>query len=179
MSGQISSAKLAVPVTENDHVRGQQNSPVTIVEYGDFQCFDCAEVFPIVEALIQRGDPLRMVFRNFPLATAHPFAQVAAEAAEAAGSQGKFWEMHRQLFENQAALDMESLIRYAANIGLDVHVFVTELENHKYADRVRADFVGGAKSGVNGTPTFFINGVRHDGSYDFDALSASIKQVMP
>lgn len=180
MSSQISSAKLVVPVTANDHARGQPNSAVTMVEYGDFQCSNCGDAFPIVEALIkQLGDQLRVVFRNFPLATAHPFAEVAAEASEAAGSQGKFWEMHRQLFEHQEALEMDSLTRYAQNIGLDLSVFDSELANHKYSPRVRADFVGGAKSGVNGTPTFFINGIRHDDSYEFNVLLASIERALP
>jgi protein-disulfide isomerase len=180
MSRQIETAHLAVPVNEQDHVRGPATGAVTLVEYGDFQCPSCGEAFPIVEALIEQlGGRLRLVFRNFPLTTIHPFAEVAAESAEAAGSQGKFWEMHRLLFENQAALETESLARYGASIGLDERVFVSELANHTHFARVRADFLGGAKSGVNGTPTFFINGARHDGSYDLDALLAAIERAMP
>lgn len=180
MSRQTATAHLAVPVNAQDHVRGLTTGTVVMVEYGDFQCPSCGEAFPIVEALIEKlGDQLRLVFRNFPLAAIHPFAEVAAEAAEAAGAQGRFWEMHRLLFEHQAALETESLARYGASIGLDMPVFDGELANHTYSPRVRADFIGGAKSGVNGTPTFFINGVRHDDSYDFDAMLAAIKRAMP
>ncbi len=180
MSRQIDTAHLAVPVNAQDHVRGLMTAAVTLVEYGDFQCPSCGEAFPIVEALIEQlGDHLRLVFRNFPLTTIHPFAEGAAESAEAAGSQGRFWEMHRLLFEHQAALETDSLARYGASIGLDVPVFVSELTNHTYSPRVRSDFMGGVKSGVNGTPTFFINGVRHDDSYDFDALLAAIERAMP
>jgi protein-disulfide isomerase len=180
MSRQTVTAQLAVPVNAHDHVRGRTTGMVTLVEYGDFQCPSCGEAFPIVEALIEQlGDQLRLVFRNFPLTTIHPFAQVAAESAEAADSQGKFWEMHRQLFEHQAALEPDALARYGASIGLDLPVFVRELANHTHFPRVRADFIGGVKSGVNGTPTFFINGARHDESYDFETLLAAIERAMP
>ncbi len=180
MSRQIETAHLAVPVNAQDHVRGSQFAAVTMVEYGDFQCPSCGEAFPIVEALIEQlGDHLRLVFRNFPLTKIHPFAEGAAECAEAAGSQGRFWEMHRLLFEHQTALEPDSLARYGASIGLDAPVFASELTNHTHSARVRADFIGGAKSGVNGTPTFFINGVRHDESYEFDTLLAAIEQAMP
>ena len=124
MSRQTSTAHLAVPVNAQDHVRGLATGTVTLVEYGDFQCPSCGEAFPIVEALIEQlGDRLRLVFRNFPLTTIHPYAEDAAESAEAAGSQGRFWEMHRLLFEHQAALETESLAQYGASIGLDVPVF--------------------------------------------------------
>ncbi len=115
---------------------------------------------------------------SLPLATAHPHAERAAEAAEAAGAQGRFWEMHDVLFENQDALDDEDLVRYAAALGLDESRFVTELAGRAYAGRVREDFMGGVRSGVNGTPAFFINGVRHDGPFDLDSLSAAIKSEM-
>ena len=117
-------------------------------------------------------------FRHFPLATAHPHAQQAAEAAEAAGAQGAFWEMHDTLFENQQALEDEDLVNYAGQLELDLNQFITDLGTHVYAPRVREDFLSGARSGVNGTPTFFINGLRHDGSYDFDALMVAIGKAM-
>jgi protein-disulfide isomerase len=119
--------------------------------------------------------PLRFVCRNFPLATVHPHAEHAAESAEAAGAQGQFWAMHDVLFENQDALDDEDLVRYAAAIGLDESRFITELAGHVHAARVREEFMGGARSGVNGTPTFFINGARLDGSFALDILLAAIE----
>src|SRR5947209_14587104 len=119
---------------------------------------------------------MRFVFRNFPLATAHPHAEHAAEAAEAAGSQGQFWAMHDMLFENQDALDDEDLVRYAAALGLDESQFVTDLAGRAYAARVREDFMGGVRSGVNGTPTFFINGGRHDGPFDLCLAHSVLKR---
>ena len=119
-----------------------------------------------------------MCFRNFPLAEAHPHAEHAAEAAEAAGAQGKFWEMHDLLYENQDALEDEDLVRYAKALRLDVPRFIKEMEEHSYAERVRADFSSGVRSGVNGTPTFFINGARHDGPFDLASLLAAIEEVV-
>jgi protein-disulfide isomerase len=117
---------------------------------------------------------MRLVFRNFPLSTIHPDAQNAAEAAEAAGAQGKFWQMHDYLFEHQSRLDHDSLISYAADIGLDVPRLERDLETHAFAPRVREDFMSGVRSGVNGTPTFFINGLRHDGPWDLESLTGAI-----
>src|SRR5271156_1400397 len=169
-------AKLKPPVGPNDQIQGPAKAPVTLVEYGDYECPYCGEAYSVVKALQKRlGDQMRLVFRHFPLSNAHPHAQHAAEAAEAAGAQGKFWEMHDLLYENQAALEDEDLIGYAANLGLDVARFTRELAEHHYAARVREDFLAGVRSGVNGTPSFFINGVRHDGSYDFDSLLAAIE----
>ena len=149
---------------------------MTLVEYGDYECPSCGQAYPIVKELQRRlGRQLRFVFRNFPLATAHPHAERAAEAAEAAASQGQFWAMHDRLFENQNALDDEHLVQYAVALGLDESRFVSELAGHVHAARVREDFMGGVRSGVNGTPTFFINGVRHDGPFDLGALLAAIE----
>ena len=173
------SAKLTPPVGPDDHVQGSAKAMVTLVEYGDYQCPYCGEAYPIVKALQKRlGDQLRFVFRNFPLAEAHPHAEHAAEAAEAAGAQGKFWEMHDLLYENQDALDDEDLVRYAKALHLDVPRFVKEMEAHAYADRVRADFSSGVRSGVNGTPSFFINGGRHDGPFDLGSLLAAIEEAV-
>jgi protein-disulfide isomerase len=121
---------------------------------------------------------MRFAFRHFPLTTVHEYAEGAAEAAEAAGAQGKFWQMHDTLFENQLALDFDSLIAYAQELGLDAERFATELERHVYAPRVREDFISGIRSGVNGTPTFFINGVRHEGSFDFETMFEAIQARM-
>ncbi len=171
-------AKLKPPVGANDHVQGPAHAPATLVEYGDYECPYCGEAYPVVKALQERlGNQLRFVFRNFPLSEAHPHAEHAAEAAEAAGAQGKFWEMHDMLYENQDALDAEDLVRYAKALRLDVPRFVKELAEHAHAERVREDFRSGVRSGVNGTPTFFINGVRHDGPFDLDSLLAAIEEA--
>lgn len=158
-----------------DHIQGSADAPVTLMEYGDYQCPFCGAAYPIVKQIQQRfGENLRFVFRNFPLAQIHPYAEVAAEAAEAAGAQNKFWEMHDYLYEHQDALALPQLIAGAALLRLDVERFTDDLRQHAYAERVREDFLSGVRAGVNGTPTFFINGVRHDGSWDFGTLSEAI-----
>src|SRR5579862_1438401 len=152
------SAKLKPPVGASDHVQGPAEAPVTLLEYGDYECPYCGEAYLIVKALQNRlGDQVRLVFRNFPLAEAHPHAEHAAEAAEAAAAQGKFWEMHDMLYEHQDALEDADLARYAKALKLDLPRFIKDMENHTYVDRVRSDFTSGVRSGVNGTPTFFIN----------------------
>jgi protein-disulfide isomerase len=123
------------------------------------------------------GDRLRFVFRNFPITTSHPHAQQAAEAAEAAAVQGRFWEMHDHLFENQKRLSDEDLRAYAEELGLDVDAFGTELAEHAHAERVREDFMSGVRSGVNGTPTFYINAARHDDSYEIETLLAALERA--
>jgi protein-disulfide isomerase len=176
MTRRVGDARLVVPVGESDHFRGPETAPVTLVEYGDYECPFCGQADPVVREVLDRlGPQVRFVFRNFPLATAHPHAERAAEAAEAAVSQGQFWAMHDVLFENQDALDDEDLVRYAAAIGLGESRFITELAGHTHAARVREDFMGGVRSGVNGTPTFFVNGVRHDGSFALDTLLTAIE----
>ena len=171
-------AKLKPPVGPHDHVQGPAEAPVTLVEYGDYECPYCGEAYPVVKALQKRlGDQMRFVFRNFPLAQAHPHAEHAAEAAEAAGAQGKFWEMHDLLYENQDALEDEDLVRYARALHLDVPRFVKEMESGAYLERVREDFRSGVRSGVNGTPSFFINGARHDGPFDLGSLLAAIEEA--
>src|SRR3954468_5500905 len=159
-------AQLLVPVTERDHSLGPAGAPVTLVEYGDYECPHCRRAHPKVQRMLQQmGDTVRFVFRHFPLAEAHPHARHAAEMAEAAGAQGKFWEMHGILYENQNALEDEDLLTYAANIGIDVQRAYKELTAGTYTRKVRDDFRGGVRSGVNGTPTFFINGYRFDGDW--------------
>src|SRR5262249_2263541 len=157
---EYSSPHLSLPVGARDHAQGPADAPITLVEYGDYECPYCRRAYSIVKQLQQRlGERLRFVFRNFPLAQIHLHAQQAAEAAEVAGDQGKFWEMHDTLFENQRALGDSHLRAYAEAIGLDGAQFARKLETHTAAGRVRADFLSGVHSGVNGTPTFFINGV--------------------
>ena len=172
-------ATLKPPVGPKDHMQGPPDAPVTLVEYGDYECPYCGEAYPVVKALQERlGDQMCFVFRNFPLAQAHPHAEEAAEAAEAAGAQGKFWEMHDLLYENQDALEPEDLVQYARALKLDPKRFVLEMREHVYAERVREDFHSGVRSGVNGTPTFFINGVRHDGPFDLASLLAAIEEAV-
>jgi protein-disulfide isomerase len=139
---------------------------VTLVEYGDFECPHCGRAHPIVQGIRRyMGEHLRFVYRHFPLVEMHPHAEHAAEAAEAAGAQGRFWEMHDMLFRNQHALEDEDLVLYAARIGVDAQRVARELAAGTYARKVRDDFRGGIRSGVNGTPTFFINGARFDGNW--------------
>jgi formate-nitrite transporter family protein len=162
----VQSARLAVPVSDRDHSLGPAGAPVTLVEYGDFECPYCGRAYPVVEGVRRRmGDNLRFVFRHFPLSEAHPHAQHAAEAAEAAGAQGRFWEMHDVLFHNQRALEDADLLIHAENIGIDAQRVARELAAGTYTKKVRDDFRGGVRSGVNGTPTFFVNGVRYDGNW--------------
>jgi protein-disulfide isomerase len=172
-------SKLTPQVSHRDHIQGAETASVTLVEYGDYECPYCGAAFPIVKAIQKRlGKRLRHVFRHFPLTNAHPHAASAAEAAEAAAAQGKFWEMHDTLYEHQDALEVEDLLEYATELGLDVARFGDDMGEHRHAARVREDFTSGVRSGVNGTPTFFINGVRHDGGYDLATLLASIEEAM-
>jgi protein-disulfide isomerase len=162
----MSNGELTPPVSASDHAAGPDDAPVTLVEYGDYECPYCGMAHPIVKrAQRELGNRLRFVFRNFPLAESHPHARLAAQAAEAAGAQRKFWEMHDMLFEHQDALETEDLVGYAKSLGLDTAQFARDLEAGTYAKRVRDDFRSGVKSGVNGTPTFFVNGNRYDGSW--------------
>ncbi len=162
----MQSAQLVVPVSDRDHSLGPSSAPVTLVEYGDFECPHCRRAHPIIQGLRRyMGERLRFVFRNFPLSEAHPHAEHAAEAAEAAAAQGRFWEMHDMLYHNQDALEDDDLSMYAARIGIDAQRLARELASGTYAKKVRDDFRSGIRSGVNGTPTFFINGSRYDGNW--------------
>lgn len=175
----MSDGRLTPPVTARDHAAGPDDAPpVTLVEYGDYECPYCGMAHPIVKrAQKELGTQLRFVFRNFPLAEAHPHARIAAQAAEAAGAQGRFWQMHDMLFEHQNALEPQDLVGYAKAIGLDITQFERDLETGTYAKRVRDDFRSGVQSGVNGTPTFFVNGERYDGSWaNQEAFISAIRQ---
>lgn len=159
-------ARLAIPVNDADHIAGPADAPATLVEYGDFECPHCGRAEATVLGIRRYfGDNLRFVYRHFPLAEAHPHAELAAEAAESAGAQGKFWPMHDILFPNQDALKSADLIRYAAVVGVNADIVARDLAQHVYRRKVRDDFRGGIRSGVNGTPTFFINGFRYDGPW--------------
>jgi protein-disulfide isomerase len=172
-------AALTLPVSEDrDHIQGSADAAVTLVEYGDYECPYCGAAYPIVKELQSRlGDGLRFVFRNFPITTSHPHAEQAAESAEAAAAQGRFWEMHDVLYENQARLRDPDLRGYAEQLALDVGRFDQELAEHVHAARVREDFMSGVRSGVNGTPTFYVNGARHDDSYDLDTMLAALARA--
>jgi protein-disulfide isomerase len=168
-------SRLSIPVNGNDHMQGNGDAPWTLVEYGDYECPMCGRAYPIVKRSQERlGDRLKFVFRNFPLREIHPYAEHAAETAEFAATDGQFWEMHDLLFENQETLEDEFLFQLAAEIGLSAHKLRGTLAAETYRNRIDADFRGGIRSGVNGTPTFFINGARHDGSYDFETLLEAI-----
>jgi protein-disulfide isomerase len=175
MRAEDESPRLSVPVSSRDHAQGPPDAAATLVEYGDYECPYCGEAYPIVKELQRRvGGRLRFVFRNFPLANAHPHATMAAEAAEVVGAQGKFWEMHDTLYEHQSALTPDDLVRYARGLGVDGATFATELRRPAYAERVREDFSSGVRSGVNGTPTFYVNGIRHNGSYELEELLRAV-----
>jgi protein-disulfide isomerase len=167
---------LTPPVSNADHRAGPDDAPVTLVEYGDYECPYCGSAHPIVLAVRERMGPrLRFVFRHFPLTQVHPHALHAAEAAEAAADQGQFWEMHDTLFEHQGALEDADLIRYAQALGLDAERVERELVSGAHEPRVSEQFRSGVRSGVNGTPTFFINGLRHDDPWDPDTLLAALE----
>jgi protein-disulfide isomerase len=172
----MSHSDLAVPVTAVDHALGAEHSPVTVVEYGDFECPTCKQAAPAVKLVLARfANRIRFVFRHFPVEVAHPHAMHAAQAAEAAGGQHKFWQMHDLLFENQRHLEIANLREYAQRLQLDLPRFVAELDDEIYLQRVREHMEGGVRSHVRGTPTFFINGVIHDVSFGMHALMEGVE----
>jgi protein-disulfide isomerase len=171
------SATLTPPASERDHSQGPAGARLTLVEYGDYQCPFCGAAYPVVKRLQGSFDwELRFIFRNFPLTEAHPFAMVAAEAAEAAALQGKFWEMHDLLFENQAQLEPAAILVWAREVGLDLEKFGTAIRQGEITRRIKEDRRSGIASGVNGTPCFFVNGARFDGPASYEALRAALKK---
>jgi protein-disulfide isomerase len=168
-------SRLTPPVGPNEHIRGNPSAPVTLVEYGDYECPFCGLAHDVaLEVLRRTSDRVRFVFRNFPNAEVHPHALQAAQTAEAAGAQGKFWPMHDLLFANQDALAPDDLLRYADELDLDIQRFTRELETGVHLEKVRADFRSGVRSGVNGTPTFFIDELRFDAAPDVETLTAAV-----
>jgi protein-disulfide isomerase len=158
---------LAIPINKDDHVLGPDDAPVSMVEYGDFECPHCAAAHLVIKPVLERmGTRLRFAYRHMPLTQVHPNAELAAEAAEAAGAQGKFWQMHDALFEHQDELSPDLLPALAQGLGLDMKRLVEDLNSRRYRDKVRQDFMGAVRSGAAGTPTFFINGERYEGAYD-------------
>jgi protein-disulfide isomerase len=165
-----------VPVDpDRDHIRGPHEAPVTLVEYGDFECPYCGQAEPVVRALLAGHGEVRYVWRHLPLTDVHPHAQLAAEAAEAADDQGAFWPMHDMLLEHQGELRPADLMDYAERLGLDVETFSDHVRRRRGAARIAADVDSADLSGVSGTPTFFINGRRHRGAYDIQTLTAAVR----
>jgi protein-disulfide isomerase len=154
------------PVHDWDHIRGPSDAPRTLVEYGDYECPSCGDLFVVLRDLQLQTAGVRLVYRHYPLSGIHKRAEMAAGAAEAASAQGKFWEMHDLLFENQNALKLDDLVRYAGQLELDVDRFKRELKDGTYHERVRQNFIAGVQNGVNGTPGLFLNGVREQGAFD-------------
>jgi protein-disulfide isomerase len=169
-------SQLKASITRQDHLIGPLDAPVTLVEYGDYECPHCAMAHPVVASLLKHfDDQLLFAFRHFPLTEVHPNAQAAAQSAEFCGAHGLFWEMHNSLFANQADLGLPLLFALVRELGLSDAQLGEALEQETYAPKVRNDFLSGVRSGVNGTPCFFINGQRHNGSYAFDELYAAIE----
>jgi protein-disulfide isomerase len=172
------STPLALPVSpRRDHIRGPVDAPLTLVEYGDFECPSCRAAHDVVEDVrAQLGDQVRFVYRHFPLTSLHRHAERAAQAAEAAARQGAFWPMHDGLFAHQDRLTDRDLLTLASSIGLELEEFGDDLMRHVHATHVRDDFTSGVRSGVAGTPTFFVNGVRHDLDWDATTLIAALER---
>ena len=168
-------ATLKVPLTAEDHIQGDPAAEITLLEYGDYECPHCGRAHPIVKRVQKHfGRRLRFVFRNFPLAQIHPHAQTAAETAEFAGAHGRFWEMHDLIFENQERLGLPSLLALTEKLGLDPQALRDALTAGEFEPRVRRDFQSGVRSGVNGTPTFFVGEHRHDGPWEFENLVTAL-----
>jgi protein-disulfide isomerase len=172
-------ATLRVPVTSADYIRGPAIAPVTLVEYGDYECPHCGLAQPeVMRVLDHFHESVRLVFRHFPLNQIHPHAEPAAETAEFAGGHRLFWEMHDHLFENQDRLGLALFLALAEALNLSQEELTGALASGTFTPKVRADFMGGVRSGVNGTPTFFINGRRHDGAYAFEELAAAVALLL-
>ncbi len=171
--------RLTLPVGERDHAQGPPNAGTILVEYGDYQCPYCGAAYPVVKQVQKElGSSLRFVFRNFPITNAHPFAAWAAQTAEASAAQGRFWEMHDFLYENQQRLGEETpFVREQARLGLDVGRIAREVAEGTYASRIDEDFMSGLRSGVNGTPTFFVDGVRYDGAPEAGPLLTALRRA--
>lgn len=168
-----------LPLRPDDHMRGGKNAKITLIEFGDYECPGCGDAYWVIKKIEEEmGDALRFVFRHFPYARLHPHAELAAQAAEAAGAQEKFWEMHEALFEDQEALELDDLIARAERLQLDVDIFREALKNETYLDRVRTDFRSGVQNGVFSTPSIFLNGIRHNGDADYETLHKAIQEEL-
>lgn len=169
-------SSLVLPVNEKDHIRGPQTASVTLVEYGDYQCPVCRLANPVLQRLLESlNGEMRFVFRHFPLQQAHPYALMAAKTAEAAGKQNKFWEMHELLFANQLQLSLEKWVSFAEQLQLNIDKFKADLQSEEIANIIKEDFHTGVRSGVNGTPCFYINGKRYDGDASYEKLKQALQ----
>jgi protein-disulfide isomerase len=172
-------ASLKPPVSVSDHVKGNPNAPGQLVEYGDFQCPHCGAAHPITKEIEKHfGDRLSFVFRHFPLSESHPMAFAAAIASEGAANQGKFWEMHDLIYENQRNLSHATLLSMAIDLKIDKGTFKKDIQNQELAKKVETDFESGIVSGVNGTPTFYINGSQHYGTFEYHVLENAINEAL-
>jgi protein-disulfide isomerase len=169
--------KLTLPVNSTrDHIQGPSSAPITLLEYGDYQCPYCGQAYPIIKQVQNHlSNKLRFVFRNFPITQIHPHAQHAAEAAESAAAQNKFWDMHDYIYEHQQALGVDHLEKYATKLALDLTQFNHDMSSHAHTQHIREDFLSGVRSGVNGTPTFYINGIRYNDSWDLQTLLKTLR----
>ncbi|HEX3951716.1 MAG TPA: thioredoxin domain-containing protein [Steroidobacteraceae bacterium] len=166
---------LSVAVGKSDHALGPEDAPVTLVEYGDYQCPYCADMHPMIKSIAKSmGSQMRFVFRHMPLMEMHPYAQYAAEAAEAAAAQGKFWEMHDSIYQQQSELGSDLMHQLAVKLQLDIEQFLSDLDARRFRPRVKRDFMGGMRSGVAGTPAYFINGKRYEGPLDQASLQSAV-----
>ncbi len=173
-------SNLIIPISASDHIQGNEKAALTLVEYGDYECPYCGAAYPIVKRIQKHfGDKLRLVFRNFPLIESHAHAGIAAITAEFAASKNKFWEMHDLLYENQDNLEISDLLSYGESLNLSKEELRNAIENEQFKEKIRDDFIGGVRSGVNGTPTFFINGVRHKDSFEYDVLLDALNRQKP
>jgi protein-disulfide isomerase len=170
--------RLILPISKRDHVQGPLDAAVQLVEYGDYECPYCKAAFPVVKQIqVQLGSDLCFAFRHFPLFEIHPHAMGAAEAAESAAVQGRFWQMHDMLYENSPRLDAPDLTAFAAALGLELKRFANDLARHRYLPRIREDIESALNSSARGTPTFFINGIRHEGGYDMESLLPALLEA--
>ena len=177
-SSPVDAPDLDPPVTPRDHIQGPADAPVVLVEYGDYECPDCLNAWPIVKQLrTEFGDTLAFVYRHFPRSSIHPHASAAAQAAEAAAGQGKFWEMHDFLFGHQQELDNLDLTHLALRLGLEIYRYESDFESAANVKRIAQDLESAARSGARGTPTFFVNGKRYRGKADFESLMGAIRQA--
>jgi len=166
-------------VNEKDHILGNEDAAIVLVEYGDYECPYCGRAFIEMKKVKKdMGDDLKFVFRNFPLTNMHPYAMHAAIASEVAGDSGKFWEMHDLLFENQNSLEDEYLVDYAKKLGLDEKDFETKFSEPKFKEKVEEDLESGLRSGVNGTPSFFVNGEKYEGDYTASAITEYLRSLL-
>lgn len=172
-------ANLKPPVNELDHIRGNPLAPVQLVEYGDFQCPHCGAAHPVLKEIEKHfSEGISLVFRHFPLSESHPFAQAAAVASEAAANQGQFWQMYDLIYENQEGLNPETILKMAGTLNLNMTVFQKDIKDQSLFDKVESNFESGILSGVNGTPTFYINGFQHYGSYEYHPLVNAINYAI-